>query len=97
MLGSGGGIGYTADKSNHFFDIGVEVEEMIQNVQKKGKKILIGIDEVSKSEEMIKFASEYGRWLRAGYPVYFVCTGLYENIQELCNVKNLTFSEERRQ
>ena len=27
----------------------------------------------------------------AGYPVYFVCTGLYENIQELCNVKNLTF------
>ena len=91
MLGSGGGIGYTADKSNHFFDIGVEVEEMIQNVQKKGKKILIGIDEVSKSEEMIKFASEYGRWLRAGYPVYFVCTGLYENIQELCNVNNLTF------
>ena len=69
----------------------VEVEEMIQNVQKKGRKILIGIDEVSKSEEMIKFASEYGRWLRAGYPVYFVCTGLYENIQELCNVKNLTF------
>lgn len=91
VLGSGGGIGYTADKSNHFFDIGVEVEEMIQNVQKKGKKILIGIDEVSKSEEMIKFASEYGRWLRAGYPVYFVCTGLYENIQELCNVNNLTF------
>ena len=91
VLGSGGGIGYTADKSNHFFDIGVEVEEMIQNVQKKGKKILIGIDEVSKSEEMIKFASEYGRWLRAGYPVYFVCTGLYENIQELCNVQNLTF------
>lgn len=40
---------------------------------------------------MIKFASEYGRWLRAGYPVYFVCTGLFENIQELSNVKNLTF------
>ena len=72
-------------------DIGVEVETMIQAAQKKGKKILIGIDEVSKSEEMIKFASEYGRWLRAGYPVYFVCTGLYENIQELSNVKNLTF------
>lgn len=50
-----------------------------------------GIDEVLKSEEMVKFASEYGRWLRAGYPVYFVCTGLYENIQELSNVKNLTF------
>lgn len=91
VLGSGGGLGYTKEKSNDFFDIGVAVETMIQAVQKKGKKILIGIDEVSKSEEMVKFASEYGRWLRAGYPVYFVCTGLYENIQELSNVKNLTF------
>ena len=82
VMGTGGGIGYTAENNNNFFDIGVEVETMIQAAQKKGKKIFIGIDEVSKSEEMIKFASEYGRWLRAGYPVYFVCTGLYENIQE---------------
>lgn len=91
ILGAGGGFGYTSEKNHNFFDIGVEVEQMIQEVQRKGKKILIGIDEVSKSDEMIRFASEYGRWLRAGYPVYFVCTGLYENIQELSNVKNLTF------
>lgn len=91
VLGTGGGLGYTAEKNDDFFDIGVEIESMIQAVQRKKKKILIGIDEVSKSEEMVKFASEYGRWLRAGYPVYFVCTGLYENIQELSNVKNLTF------
>ena len=64
---------------------------MIKTVQNDEKKILIGIDEVSKTNEMIKFASEYGRWLRANYPVYFICTGLYENIQELSNVKNLTF------
>lgn len=91
VLGTGGGFGFSSEKNMEFFDIGVEVENMIQQVQKKNKKILIGIDEVSKSDEMVKFASEYGRWLRAGYPVYFVCTGLYENIQELSNVKNLTF------
>lgn len=91
VLGTGGGFGFSSEKNMEFFDIGVEVENMIQQVQKKSKKILIGIDEVSKSDEMVKFASEYGRWLRAGYPVYFVCTGLYENIQELSNVKNLTF------
>lgn len=91
VLGTGGGFGFSSEKNMEFFDIGVEVEKMIQQVQKKNKKILIGIDEVSKSDEMVKFASEYGRWLRAGYPVYFVCTGLYENIQELSNVKNLTF------
>lgn len=91
VFGTVGGFGYTKDNNKDFFDIGVEIESMIQKVQKKGKKILIGIDEVSKSQEMIKFVSEYGRWLRAGYPVYFICTGLYDNIQELSNVKNLTF------
>ena len=40
---------------------------------------------------MIQFASEFGKWLRANYPVYLVCTGLYENIMEVSNVKNLTF------
>ncbi len=91
VLGNGGGIGYSSEKEDPFFDIGVEVESMIQQVQKAGKKILIGIDEVSKTQEMIKFTSEYGRWLRAKYPVYLVCTGLFENIQEVSNVKNLTF------
>ena len=85
---NGGGFGYSDDK---FLDIGIEVEEMIQEAQKKQKKILIGIDEISKTDEMIMFISEYGRWLRADYPVYLVCTDLYENIQELSNVKNLTF------
>ena len=91
ILGTGGGVGYSAEKEDIFFDIGVEIEEMIQQAKEKGKKILVGIDEVSKTAEMIKFASEYGRWLRANYPVYLVCTGLYENIQEVSNVKNLTF------
>lgn len=91
VLGSGGGIGYSAEKESAFFDIGVELEAMIQQAQEKKKKLFIGIDEVSKTPEMIQFASEYGRWLRANYPVYFVCTGLYENIQEVSNVKNLTF------
>lgn len=91
VLGTGGGIGYAAEKENDFFDIGVEIESMLEQAREKGKKILVGIDEVSKTSEMIKLASEYGRWLRANYPVYLVCTGLYENIQEVCNVKNLTF------
>lgn len=80
-----------SEQDNDFFDIGVEIETMLQQAKEKGKRILVGIDEVSKTTDMIKFASEYGRWLRANYPVYLVCTGLYENIQEVSNVKNLTF------
>ena len=91
ILGNGAGIGYTTENDNKLFDVGVEIEEMLKAVQSKDKKILIGMDEIYKSDETVMFASEYGKWLRAGYPVYFVCTGLYENIQELSNVKNLTF------
>lgn len=91
VLGTGGGFGISPENEDHFFDIGVEINEMLKKVAEKGKKILIGIDEVSKTKDMITFAGEYGNWLRAGYPVYLVCTGLYENIQELANVKNLTF------
>ncbi len=91
VLGTGGGISLSSENENLFFDIGVEIEEMLKVVQKKGKKILIGIDKVSKTKEMIQFASEYGKWLRNAYPVYLVCTGLYENIMEVSNVKNLTF------
>lgn len=91
VLGTGGGVGLSREKNEDFFDIGVEIDEMLKQVQKKKKKILVGIDEVSRTADMVKLASEYGRWLRAGYPVYLVCTGLYENIEEVSNVKNLTF------
>ena len=49
------------------------------------------MDDVSKNRDMIVFASEFGKWLIERYPVYMVCTGLYENIEQLSNVKNLTF------
>lgn len=90
VLGTGGGIGVARD-NNTFFDIGTEIDGMLELAQKKGKKVLIGVDEVSKTKEMIEFTMEMGRWLRAGYPVYMICTGLYENLTELSNVKNLTF------
>ncbi len=91
VLGIGGGLGLSHNKQEGFFDIGTELDIMLQKVQKSGKKILIGVDEVAKTPDMVTFASEFGKWLRAGYPVYMVCTGLYENIEQLSNVKNLTF------
>lgn len=91
VLGTGGGFEFSKEDSEQFSDIGVEIEKMLQEVQKRGKRILIGIDEVSKTPDMIEFASEFGKWLRAAYPVYLVCTGLYENIMNVCNVNNLTF------
>ena len=91
ILGTGGALGLSTERSDEIFDLGVEIDEMLKAASAHRKKILISIDEVSKTNEMIRFAGEFGNWLRAGYPVFLVCTGLYENIQELSNVKNLTF------
>ncbi len=91
ILGSGAGIGISEQKSEKIFDIGAELDRLLQEAAGQKKKIMIGIDEVSKTPDMVVFASEFGKWLRAGYPVYLVCTGLYENIEQLSNVKNLTF------
>lgn len=89
VLGTGGGFAYSDTNKN--IDIGTILDEQLSKIKAQNKKVLIGIDEVSKNENMILFSSEFGRWLRMGLPVYVVCTGLYENIEELSNVKNLTF------
>ena len=91
ILGTGGGIGYSSEKNDEFFDYGIEIESMLENAKKCNTKILIGVDEISKTPDMIMFTLEFGKWLRAGYPIYMVCTGLYENIERIYNVKNLTF------
>ena len=91
VFGTGGGVGIAREQPESMFDIGIELDRMIEEAGNNSKKILIGIDEVSKTPQMGEFASEYGKWLREGYKIYLVCTGLYENIEQLSNVKNLTF------
>ena len=70
---------------------------MIQNVQKKGRKILIGIDEVSKSEEMISLHQN----MEDGFVrvIRFILYALvYMKIfRNFAMSKTLPFSEERRQ
>lgn len=85
-------IGINLSKGDNLYsDIGIGIEKALENATQKGKKILIGIDEVSKTDDMLVFALEFSKWLRASYNIFLVCTGLYENIEQLYNVKNLTF------
>lgn len=88
--GTGGGIGLSSE-SQDISDVGATIEQMITQAGKNKYNILVSIDEVSKTPDMMVFASEFGKWLRAGFPVYMACTGLYENIEQVSNVKNLTF------
>ena len=91
VLGTGGGIGFSKETDDRFYDVGVEIRKMLDVAKEKHKKILICIDDVSKTPDMVVFALEFGGWLISGYPVYIICTGLYENVLEIGNTKNLTF------
>ena len=87
-----------------FFGVGLEVsgapkisnpeialKKMLESLKRQNKRVLIAIDEIIKSKEMVTFASAFQLYIRDDLPVYLLMTGLSENIEELQNVKNLTF------
>lgn len=75
----------------------VRLEQLIGILIKAKKKILIGIDDIAKTKEMTRFCSIYAKLLRnttsegTPWPVYLICSGVYENFYKLGEVKNLTF------
>ena len=69
-----------------------ELSEMIQTANDHGYKILVGIDDISRTTEMVKFLSIWGAMLLEDRKhIYFVCTGLSKNIEDFANEPNLTF------
>lgn len=68
-----------------------KIEELLRLAQKHGKNILVAVDEVSKTPGMQKFAKLFQEMIGKNLPLYFLGTGIFENIEELQNVKDLTF------
>ena len=60
-------------------------------MKKSGKRLLVTIDEVTNNDFMKVFAGSFQIFVRQDLPVFLLATGLYENIDELQNEKNLTF------
>lgn len=69
----------------------VLLKKMLDVVKKKGKRILLTIDEVDNSEQMKEFVQIYQSLIRLDYPLMLLMTGLYDNIFKLQNEKALTF------
>jgi hypothetical protein len=81
------------------YDDEVRLEQLIGILVKAKKKIMIGIDDIAKTEAMTEFCSVYAKLIRntlegeiaAPWPVYLICSGVYQNFYELGEVPNLTF------
>ena len=72
-------------------NIETAVTKMLESIKKHKKRLLITIDEVVNSKYMSEFAGAFQIFIRKKLPVFLLMTGLYQNIDELQNRKNLTF------
>ena len=81
------------DEKNHAPEPNLteSIRNLMDMVRKKNKKVLICIDEISNTSQMAAFSSTLQLLIGDDLPVYFLGTGIYENIEDLRNVKNLTF------
>ena len=86
---AGFGIGINAEEKS--LDYVGMIDKCFKSIIKKGKKVLITIDEVVHNENMRQFASQYQIFIRQDYPLYLIMTGLYENLYEVQNDPSLTF------
>lgn len=67
------------------------IRAIMEEVSKKDKKVLIAIDEVTNTPQMRAFASAFQMYITDNLPLYFLATALFEEMDALRNVKNLTF------
>lgn len=85
------GLGVEVAGAPPITDTETAIMAILANLQKRGKKVLVAVDEATSTQQMQLFASAFQIMIRQNAPLYLLMTGLYENIDELQNEKNLTF------
>lgn len=84
-----GGIHFQ-ERQNYADDMSI-IDDALRTMSDKKKKLLITVDEITNTPQMQNFASNLQIWMGQEYPVFFLGTALYEQIEEIRNVRNLTF------
>lgn len=85
------GFGLEIDTEPPITDVVVALDRMLERLTKKGKKVLVALDEAVSNKYVREFASQFQIFIRKGYSVYMIMTGFYDKIHELQNEDTLTF------
>ncbi len=72
-------------------DIEVALERLLETLKKNKKNLLVVFDEAVDNAYVREMASVFQILIRDKLPINLLMTGLYENIDDLQNEKNLTF------
>ncbi len=84
-------ISKTVSENENYYSDEAALTRMIEEAGKKGYKVLVGIDDISKTSESVALLSMIGSMILEGLPIYLVVTGISENIEELSSDKSLSF------
>lgn len=87
------GIGLGIKGVSPISDIEEALERIFEGIKRKGKRVLITVDEASNTKEMRIFGSAYQIFLRERLPVFLLMTGLFKSIDRLKNAEGMTFLE----
>ncbi len=85
------GISFSLSGENPVTDASSLIKVMLQYLKKKGKRVLITIDDISGNPEAKAFFQSYQSFIREKFDIFLLMTGLYENVSNIVNDKNLTF------
>ena len=85
------GIGLNLSKKSPVASIDTALRQLMQEIRKQQKRVLITIDEVQKTDAMIDFIQEFQLLIREDLPIYLIIAGLYEDIEDIENTDGLTF------
>lgn len=85
------GFGLEVDGAAPITNLETAIIKMLESIKKQNKRLLVTIDEVVSNKSMGEFASAFQIFIRQELPIFLLMTGLYQNIEELQNRKNLTF------
>ena len=85
------GFGVEISGTQPIVDIEVAIQKMLEVLKKHNKKVLVVVDEAIDNKSVREFASVFQILIREDLPLFLLMTGLYENIDDIQNVKNLTF------
>ncbi len=81
----------TAENPN-YYSAEATLKEMLAQAKENGFHVLIGIDDIAKSDDMVEFLSIIGTVLmEPDKDVRFVCTGIAKNIEDFVTVPHLSF------
>lgn len=85
------GLSFSLSGDERVSDVYSLLKKMFIYLKKKNIKVFMSIDDIHKNEFVKAFSHSFQSFLREEYLIYFVATGIYNNVASINSDKALTF------